>query len=189
MNEGVMAKSSTVSVISGRRLLVWGAIALFMVVMPLIFRQSFALSMLSEMGIAIVFALSYNMLLGQTGLLSFGHAIYFGLGGYTAIHVLNRIAVGGLPLPVAFLPLAGGLGGLACGFVLGSLATGRAGTTFAMITLGMAEMVSALALIFDAVFGGEEGISSDRTAGPRLLGISFGPQIQVYYLIAAWMLA
>ncbi len=43
------------------------------------------------MGIAAVFALSYNLLLGQTGLLSFGHAVYFGLGGYAAIHLMRAI--------------------------------------------------------------------------------------------------
>ena len=39
------------------------------------------MTMFSLMGIAIIFALSYNMLLGQTGMLSFGHAVYYGLGG------------------------------------------------------------------------------------------------------------
>ena len=46
------------------------------------------------MGIAAVFALSYNLLLGQTGLLSFGHAVYFGLGGYAAIHLMRAINAG-----------------------------------------------------------------------------------------------
>ena len=43
------------------------------------------------MGIMIIFALSYNMLLGQTGLLSFGHAVYYGLGGFVAIHAMNAV--------------------------------------------------------------------------------------------------
>ena len=71
-------------------------------------------------GIAAVFALSYNLLLGQTGLLSFGHAVYFGLGGYAAIHFL-RMVNGGLPIPVVFVPLAGALAGLAFGIVFGLL--------------------------------------------------------------------
>jgi branched-chain amino acid transport system permease protein len=57
-----------------------------------------------------------------------------------------------------------------------------------MITLGLGELVVALALIFDAVFGGEEGISGNRTSGPNLFGLSFGPDIQVYYLVAVWTL-
>ena len=49
----------------------------------------------------IIFALSYNMLLGQTGLLSFGHAVYFGLGGFVAIHAMNAVIHAKLGVPVA----------------------------------------------------------------------------------------
>ena len=62
-------------VITKRRIIFWAAAALFFALLPFVFTQSFALSMLSQMGIAIIFALSYNMLLGQTGLLSFGPAV------------------------------------------------------------------------------------------------------------------
>src|SRR3954447_26009698 len=186
MNEGVMAKSSTVSVISGRRLLVWGAIALFMLVMPLVFRQSFALSMLSQMGIAIIFALSYNMLLGQTGLLSFGHAVYYGLAAFICAHTLNTMAAGKFNIPVTLLPLVGGLSGLVFGILLGYVTTRRAGTPFAMISLGIAELVAASALMFPAFFGGEGGIATNRQIGQSWHGLSYGPQIQVYYLIAGW---
>ena len=83
-----------------RRLALWGATALVMASLPLVFRQGFALSMLSQMGIAIIFALSYNMLLGQTGLLSFGHAVYYGLGAYVCAHTLNAIGAGKFHIPV-----------------------------------------------------------------------------------------
>ena len=73
--------------------------------------SDFGRSMLSQMGIAAVFALSFNMLLGQTGLLSFGHAVYFGLGGYAAIHFMRAINHG-LPIPMPFVPLAGAAAGL-----------------------------------------------------------------------------
>ena len=165
----------------------WLVAAALIVVLPHLLTTSFGRTLLIEMGIAIIFAVAYNMLLGETGMLSFGHAIYFGLGGYAAIHVLRLIAAG-LLLPVALLPFVGGLGGLFFGLLFGYLSTRRAGTAFAMITLGLMELVVALALIFDHVFGGEEGISADRTSGPALLGVTFGAQIQVYYLVAAWML-
>ena len=155
--------------------------------LPHLLTTSFGRTLLIEMGIAIIFAAAYNMLLGETGMLSFGHAIYFGLGGYTAIHMLRFIAAG-LLFPVALLPLVGGLGGLFFGLLFGYLSTRRAGTAFAMITLGLMELVVALALIFDHLFGGEEGISGNRTSGPELFGITFGSQTQVYYLIAVWML-
>ena len=56
------------------------------------------------MGVMIIFALSYNMLLGQTGLLSFGHAVYYGLGGFVAIHAMNAVIHGKLGVPVAVMP-------------------------------------------------------------------------------------
>jgi branched-chain amino acid transport system permease protein len=152
------------------------------------FRQSFALSMLSQMGIAIIFALSYNMLLGQTGLLSFGHAVYFGLGAFFAAHAINWVDAGRIWLPITFMPLVGGLAGLAFGLIFGFVTTRRAGTPFAMISLGIAEMVAASALMFTTFFGGEGGIATNRTAGGAMLGVSYGPQIQVYYLIVGWCL-
>ena len=165
----------------------WALAVLIILAMPQLMTTSFGRTLLIEMGIAIVFAVAYNMLLGETGMLSFGHAIYFGLGGYAAVHVLRFIAAG-LLLPVALLPLVGGLGGLVFGLLFGYLSTRRAGTAFAMITLGLMELVVALALIFDHLFGGEEGISGNRTSGPELFGITFGSQLHVYYLVAVWML-
>jgi branched-chain amino acid transport system permease protein len=146
---------------------------------------SFGHSLLSQMGIAAVFALSYNLLLGQTGLLSFGHAVYFGLGGYVAIHAL-RLINGGLPIPVMVVPLFGALGGLVSGLVIGAVTTRRAGTVFAMISLGQAELVVAASLIVTVFFGGEEGITANRTKGPVLLGLNLASQIQVYYVVLFW---
>ena len=176
-------------VLTTRRIVFWGAVALAFAAMPLIFTQSFALSMLSQMGIAIIFALSYNMLLGQTGLLSFGHAVYFGLGAFFCAHALNLIGAGKIWFPVTLVPLIGGVAGLVFGLLFGFVTTRRAGTPFAMISLGIAEMVAASALMFTAFFGGEGGIATNRAVGKAFLGISYGAQIQVYYLIAGWCLA
>lgn len=169
-----------------RRLLVWSATAAVMIVAPLVFTQGFAVSMLSQMGIAIIFALSYNMLLGQTGMLSFGHAVYFGLGAFFAAHALNAIGANTLGWPVSLLPLIGGAAGLVFGVIFGYITTKHSGTPFAMISLGIAEMVAACSLMFPSFFGGEGGISTDRVVGKAVMGIDFGPSIQVYYLIAAW---
>ncbi len=175
-------------VLTMRRIVFWVAVALIFAVLPLIFTQSFALSMLSQMGIAVIFALSYNMLLGQTGLLSFGHAVYFGLGAFFCAHALNFIGAGKLWFPVTLVPLIGGVAGLVFGLLFGFVTTRRAGTPFAMISLGIAEMVAASALMFTTFFGGEGGIATNRAVGKPILGISYGPQIQVYYLIAGWCL-
>jgi branched-chain amino acid transport system permease protein len=170
------------------RWLLWGATALVFVVAPLVFTSSFSLTLLTQMGSFIIFALSYNMLLGQSGMLSFGHAVYSGLGAYLAVHALNLIGKGAIVFPVTLLPLIGGVAGMLFGVLFGYVTTRRAGTTFALISLGVGEMVFACVLMFPGFFGGEAGISTNRVVGRPLLGISYGPALQVYYLVAAWCL-
>jgi len=168
------------------RWMLWGASALLFAVAPHVFKGGFALTLLTQMGTLIIFALSYNMLLGQGGMLSFGHAVYSGLGAYGVVHVLNFMGKGSLVFPVSLLPLVGGLAGLAFGLLFGYVTTRRAGTTFALISLGIGEMVFACVLMFPGLFGGEAGISTNRVVGQPFLGLSFGPALQVYYLVAAW---
>ena len=168
------------------RWFIWGMTALLFAVMPLIFKSGFAITLLSQMGILIVFALSYNMIFGQGGMLSFGHAVYSGLGAFFAIHAMNWVGAGTLPLPIALIPLVGGIFGAVFGVLFGYVTTKKSGTPFAMITLGIGEMVFAASLMFPGFFGGEGGISSNRVVGEPLLGITYGPAIQVYYLIAVW---
>jgi branched-chain amino acid transport system permease protein len=168
------------------RIVVWGLFAFVLVMAPLIFTSSLSATMLSQMGIAIIACLSFNMLLGQGGMLSFGHAVYTGLGAYSAIHALNAVTKGALPIPVSLVPLVGGLAGMGFAVVLGYVTTKKSGTPFAMITLGMAELVFAMSLMFSEFFGGEAGVAGNRVTGTPVFGISFGPQIQVYYLIALY---
>jgi branched-chain amino acid transport system permease protein len=119
-------------------------------------------------------------------MLSFGHAVYSGLGAFFAIHALNWVSAGTLLLPVSLIPLVGGLAGLVFAVLLGYVTTKKAGTPFAMITLGIGELVFAMSLMFPGFFGGEGGINGNRVAGKPLFGITFGPQIQLYYLIAIY---
>ena len=170
------------------RWLIWGLTALVMAVLPQIFTQGFAITLMSQMGVAIIFALSYNMLLGQGGMLSFGHAVYSGLGAYIAVHALNLVSSGQFWMPVSLMPLVGGLAGAFFGVIFGYVTTKRSGTTFAMITLGIGELVATCALMFKEFFGGEGGITTNRVVGKAFLGITFGPGVQVYYLIAFWCL-
>ncbi len=170
-----------------RRFGVWIAVAAALLIVPQIFSSILAISILNQMGIMIVFALSYNMLLGQGGMLSFGHAVYFGLGGFLAVHVMNFVEYDGLFLPLPLVPLVGGLFGLLFGALFGSFSTRRAGTVFAMISLGIGEMIAACSIIFVAFFGGEEGISGDRTMGSGFLGTDFARDVDIYYLIAFWV--
>ena len=148
--------------------------------------SGFIVSMLSQMGIMIIFALSYNMQMGQTGLLSFGHAVFFGLGGYLTAHALNAVKGGALWLPLELTPLVGGLGGLAFAILFGYFATKQRATAFAMITLGIGELITSAAIMFQTFFGGEGGVSTNRMTGRSLFGVGYASPIQVYYLIVAW---
>jgi len=168
------------------RWLVWGLFALALGVAPLLWTTGFAHTMLSQVGIAIIACLAYNVLLGQGGMLSFGHAVYSGLGSFLAIHTLNMVSAGKLALPVSLVPLAGGLAGLFFAALLGYVTTRKAGTTFAMITLGIGELVWSMSLMLPEFFGGEGGVTGNRVAGQKVLGLTFGPQIQMYYLIAVY---
>ncbi|WGS28754.1 branched-chain amino acid ABC transporter permease [Bradyrhizobium sp. ISRA464] len=167
---------------------VWLIAAAALVVLPLIFSSGGSLTSFSLIGIAIIFALSYNILLGQTGLLSFGHAVQYGLGGFLSVHVMNAVASYDWPIPLPVIPLIGGIGGLVFATLVGWVMTKRAGTVFAMISLGIGELVASSSLILRSVFGGESGITTDRTALPHMFGWTFGPQLQVYYLIAFWVM-
>ena len=148
------------------KFLLFSILLLFLLFLPNIFTTSFALTLFSKMGVLIIFSVAYNMLLGQAGLLSFGHAIYFGLAGYASIHILSAINESYLPsLPLILLPFIGAFVGLMLGICIGYLSTKRLGTAFAMISLGFCELVTALTLIF---------------------GFTYGPQSEVYYLILFW---
>lgn len=166
----------------------WLAAAALLLVLPRIFSSGASLTTFSLVGISIIFSLSYNILLGQTGMLSFGHAVYYGLGGFLVIHAINAIGVNKWPIPLPLVPLIGGATGLAFAMLLGWVSTQRSGTAFAMISLGVAELVASSALILRTFFGGEAGISANRTKLLKVFDWNFGPQIQIYYLVAAWTL-
>jgi len=168
------------------RWIIWGLFAAVLIVAPLLWTSSLAQTLLSQIGIGIIACLAYNVLLGQGGMLSFGHAVYSGLGSYLAIHTLNLVGAGSLNLPVSLVPIVGGFGGLLFAALFGYVSTKKSGTPFAMITLGLGELIWSMSLMLPEFFGGEGGISSNRVIGKPFLGITFGPQIQLYYLIALY---
>jgi branched-chain amino acid transport system permease protein len=169
--------------LSLRQALPWLLLVAGLALPPLFTSQSWLLAYLAQTAAMIVFALSFNLLLGETGLLSFGHAVYAGLGAFAAAHFFNRFAV---PLPL--LPLIGGVSAALAAVVFGFFSTRRAGTTFAMITLGIGELVAAGVWLVPGWFGGEGGVPIDRASGPAVFGLNFGPSIQAYALIAGWCL-
>lgn len=162
----------------------WIMAAVVLTLLPTVFSSPVSVTIMNQMGISIVFALSYNMLLGQGGMLSFGHAVYFGLGGFLSVHIMNYVETDGWWIPLPVLPFIGGLFGLIFAIIIGSFSTRRAGTVFAMISLGVGELIAACSIIFVVFFGGEEGVSGDRTMGPPVFGTEFLKEIEVYYLTA-----
>ncbi len=132
-------------------------------------------------------ALSVNFLLGFTGVLSFGHAAYFGLGAYGAGFVLKFLA------PSSLLALAGGtlLGGLA-GVLLGSLIMRRRGVYFAMVTIAFGQVFYYIAFQWSAVTGGDDGLRGfsrqPLQLGPATIDIA-GNSTAFYFFVLACLAA
>jgi branched-chain amino acid transport system permease protein len=174
---------------------VWIAVLAIAVAAPWAFynyhtgrHSGFVVSMLSQMGMMSILALSYNMLLGQAGLFSLCHATFFGIGGYATIHFLTLAGAGSLLLPMELIPLLSGLSGLGLAIVFGYMATKQRATAFAMITLGIGELMVTSALMFHHFFGGEGGVNTNRMIDHSLFGLKYASGIQVYYLTLAWTL-
>ena len=123
------AASSAVSVpraaraIDRGRAIVWGGYAVVLLVLPLLLPSNLERAVLTQIGIGIVACLSYNMLLGQGGMLSFGHAVYTGLGTFVAVHAMLGIADGSFPVPMSLVPLVGGVAGMFFAALLGYVTT------------------------------------------------------------------
>lgn len=174
-----------------QRVLPFVGLAILLALIPLTGPSRSSYTLLNAICVNAIFALSYNMLLGRGGMLSFGHAVYFGLGAYGAMWAMRAIGEGaGLwaHIPVFALPIFGFMAGAIAGTVIGYPSCRRAGVAFAMISLGVAELVAAMGLMFPSIFGGEAGVSADRMSGPEIPGLNLGPVSGVYIFTAVWTL-
>jgi len=160
-----------------------GALLLLLLVLPLWVAPHWVGAM-STMLIAAVFALAFSLLMGQAGMLSFGHGAYFAVGCFATVHVMRAVEAGAWSLPTPLLPLVGAVAGLAVGALAGFFATLRGGVYFSMVTLAMAELLHTIAPNMQGIFGGEVGISSMRQPWA---GIGFGSEREVYYLVLVWV--
>ncbi|NDW07333.1 branched-chain amino acid ABC transporter permease [Jiella pacifica] len=168
---------------SMRTILILAAILLLLVAVPPFLGIAWQNALVNVL-IASLFALAFNLLIGQAGLLSFGHAAYFGIGAFAALHLMIAVE-DGFDFPTPLLPVAGAAAGLLVGIVAGYFATMRSGVYFALVTLAIAELFHSLAPHLQGVFGGESGVSSMRMPWQ---GIVFGSIIEVYYLTLGWVL-
>lgn len=131
---------------------------------------------------AALFACAFNLMIGYVGLLSFGHAAFFGMGSYVTAWTMKHW---GIDASVAII--LGGLTGTVLGAVLGYLAIRRSGIYFAMITLALAQMVYFFCL--EAPFtGGEDGIQ--QVPRGHLFGfIDLSNDMTMYWVVALVFLA
>lgn len=124
-----------------------------------------------------LFACAFNLLIGFTGLLSFGHAAFFGAAGYVAGNAMKNW---GLPFEASVLLAV--LAGAALGVLMGGLAIRRQGIYFSMITLALAQMVYFGALRFTDFTGGEDGLQGVPRG--KLLGLlDLGNDLTMYYVV------
>lgn len=123
----------------------------------------------------VVFACSFNLLLGYAGLLCFGHAMFFGGGAYITGYVLKSSS-----MPVEVGILAGAAAAAALGYVVGLVAVRRSGIQFAMITFAIAQFVYFL-LLQASFTGGEDGMQ--RIPRNPLLGLVDVSKSSVFYYV------
>lgn len=114
-----------------------------------------------------LFALGYNVCLGYTGMLSFGHAAYFGIGAYTAAIVLIRLWEN-----IWFALFCGLLMGAVMAFILGYLCIKRRGIYFAMLTLAFAQLVYFIGFQWVDLTGGDNGLRNIPAVPLSLFGLS-----------------
>jgi len=135
-----------------RSALAWGVAAIAFALAPLALGESYVFLMVDFM-IMSLFAMSYNLLFGQGGMLSFGHATYYGLGAYTVAILQAKL---GVPpwLGLAAAPCVAALGAL----VIGWLSVRVTGMYFAMLTLAFGQLVFTVVLGWYSFTGGDDGL-------------------------------
>lgn len=147
-------------------------------VAPFFFYPVFLMKMLCF----ALFASAFNLVFGYAGLLSFGHAAFFGSAGYIAGHALKQW---GLPTEVGLV--LGTLAGAAIGWVMGVLAIRRQGIYFTMITMAIAQFIYFLCLQFPFT-GGEDGLQGVPRG--KLFGvIDLGSDMTLYFVVLAIFVA
>ncbi len=134
-------------------------LALVLGLFPVLGTPRFVLALLTEVLIFGLLAMSYDLLLGVTGILSFGHALFFGAGAY-AVGLLFQAGASSWAMVVAGVAAV-----LVCAVLVGALSLRVKGIYFAMVTLAFAEFAHILASRMISVTGGDDGIAGIRPAG------------------------
>jgi len=151
---------------------------LLVAAVPLFTESRATINILTHIFIIAMFAMSYDILLGYTGIISFGHALFFGSGAYIMGLLLKNVGRG-LEIALLGLVLALLLGFLVA-FLIGTISLRVRDTYFAMMTLALGELFYIAAFKFRGLTGGEDGFSFRV---PELLQ----DRIVIYYLALLFM--
>ena len=163
--------------------ILWGVVFVFVTIFPHVFSIYFT-NLFLAFAIFSLYAVTLNLLLGYMGVLSFGHAMFFGTGAYATAIVLTYIQ--GFPLLPAVL--VGGFAGGMLALILSPLLVRVSGTAFAMLTLAFGQLIFVLALKYREVTGGEDGIGGYSVPPlniPGVVSIDMTNQINFYYFALA----
>lgn len=161
------------------KLILWAVVFIVVVIFPQV-TGIYYTNFFVRFAIFALYAVSLNLLLGYMGVLSFGHAMFFGTGAYMTALALTHIE--GFPLLPALL--VGGLTGGLLALILSPLLVRVSGTAFAMLTLAFSQLIFVAALKFREVTGGEDGIGGFPIPPfriPGIVSIDMTDQVNFYY--------
>ena len=144
----------------------WIVMLIALVIYPRVFGIYYT-NVFISVAIFALFAVSYNLLLGYTGLLSFGHAMFFGVGAYGTALALEHVE--GMPLIVSVL--LGALAAIVLALILCPIVVRVSGTAFAMLHLAFGQLMYVLALKLRGITGGEDGIGGFPIPELNIFGI------------------
>lgn len=136
----------------------WGIFLLVVAVIVPFWFPPYQINLVTEVVIFSLYAVSYNLLLGYAGLLSFGHAMFFGTGAYATAVALNHIP----GLSIFSAVLIGLVMTTITGFVIGGLLLRHKGSYFALLTLAFNALFYAVATKWYTLTGGDDGLSVTR---------------------------
>ena len=149
-----------------KKWILWIVVLTALVIYPKVFGIYYT-NVFISIAIFALFAVSYNLLLGYTGLLSFGHAMFFGVGAYGTALALEHVE--GMPLIVSVL--LGALAAIVLALILCPIVVRVSGTAFAMLHLAFGQLMYVLALKLRGITGGEDGIGGFPIPELNILGI------------------
>jgi branched-chain amino acid transport system permease protein len=152
-----------------------------LILLPLVF-SSYTVSLLTEILIYGILALSLNLLVGYTGLPSFGHAAFFGVGAYALALLSTKLITGGGFLNFFFVTGLAVFASLLISMVFGIIVVRSSGVTFLMLTLALAQVLWAVSISWQSLTKGDDGIA-DILRPDLGLSFSLGQTVNFYYFV------